>query len=80
MQIAAVKTLMQPAYSSVRELTKAWNWSNKRHQVLKADQYVSVRHVGGEVIIDETLRELEEEFPDLFTRVHRNALVHGPYC
>ena len=43
---------------------------------LKADQkYVSVRHVGGEVIIDETLHELEEEFPDLFTRVHRNALV-----
>ena len=43
---------------------------------LKADQkYVSVRHVDGEVIIDETLRELEDEFPDLFSRVHRNALV-----
>ena len=27
------------------------------------------------MIIDETLHELEEEFPDLFTRVHRNALV-----
>ena len=43
---------------------------------LKADQkHVSVRHVKGEVIIDETLRELEEEFPDLFSRAHRNALV-----
>ena len=43
---------------------------------LKADQkYVSVRYTGGEVIVDETLRELEEEFPDLFSRVHRNALV-----
>lgn len=43
---------------------------------LKADQkYVSVRYIGGEVIVDETLRELEEEFPDLFSRVHRNALV-----
>ena len=32
----------------------------------KADQeYVSVRHVKGEMIIDETLRELEDEFPDL---------------
>ena len=39
---------------------------------LKADQkYVSVRHVKGEVIIDETLRELEDEFPDLFSRVHQ---------
>lgn len=34
-----------------------------------------MRHVDGEVIIDETLRELEDEFPDLFSRVHRNALV-----
>lgn len=43
---------------------------------LKADQkYFSVRYTGGEVIVDETLRELEEEFPDLFSRVHRNALV-----
>ena len=43
---------------------------------LKADQkYVSVGHVEGEVIFDETLRELEDEFPDLFSRVHRNALV-----
>ena len=43
---------------------------------LKADQkYVSVRYTGGKVIVDETLRELEEEFPDLFSRVHRNTLV-----
>ena len=43
---------------------------------LRADQkYVTVRHAGGEVIIDETLRELEHEFEDLFLRVHRNALV-----
>ena len=43
---------------------------------LKADQkYVSVGHVEGEVIVDEKLRELEDEFPDLFSRVHRNALV-----
>ena len=43
---------------------------------LKADQkYVSVRHVKGELIIDKTLRELEDEFPALFSRVHRNVLV-----
>ncbi len=42
----------------------------------QADQkYVTVRHLGGELIIDETLRELEEEFRDLFIRIHRNALV-----
>lgn len=42
----------------------------------QADQkYVTVRHGGGEVIIDETLRDLEEEFGDAFVRIHRNALV-----
>lgn len=42
----------------------------------QADQkYVTVRYSEGEVIVDETLRELETEFADLFVRVHRNALV-----
>ena len=42
----------------------------------QADQkYVTVRHGDGEIIIDETLRELEEEFAELFVRVHRNAIV-----
>jgi two-component system response regulator AlgR len=42
----------------------------------QADQkYVTVRHGGGELLIDESLRELELEFGDLFVRVHRNALV-----
>lgn len=37
---------------------------------LKADQkYVSVLHVKGEVIIDKPQRELENEFPDPFSRV-----------
>lgn len=41
-----------------------------------ADQkYVTVRHGEGEVLIDETLKELEDEFPDLFVRIHRNALI-----
>lgn len=41
-----------------------------------ADQkYVTVRSVDGEVIIDETLKELEDEFGDQFVRIHRNALV-----
>jgi two-component system response regulator AlgR len=42
----------------------------------QADQkYVTVRFGAGEVIIDETLRELEEEFGELFLRIHRNSLV-----
>lgn len=42
----------------------------------QADQkYVTVRHGGGELIVDETLRELETEFEDFVIRVHRNALV-----
>ncbi|EGV31142.1 two component transcriptional regulator, LytTR family [Thiorhodococcus drewsii AZ1] len=43
---------------------------------LHADQkYVTVRHLGGELLVDESLRSLEQEFPDLFVRIHRNALV-----
>ena len=41
-----------------------------------ADQkYVTVVHKNGETLIDETLKELETEFADIFVRVHRNALV-----
>ncbi|MEQ8486441.1 MAG: LytTR family DNA-binding domain-containing protein [Pseudomonadales bacterium] len=41
-----------------------------------ADQkYVTVRSQQGEVIIDETLKELEDEFGAQFVRIHRNALV-----
>lgn len=38
-------------------------------------KYVTVRHERGEVLIDETLKELEEEFGDRFIRIHRNALL-----
>jgi two-component system response regulator AlgR len=41
-----------------------------------ADQkYTTVRHRGGTDLIEDSLRALEEEFPSLFVRVHRNALV-----
>lgn len=43
----------------------------------QADQkYVTVRHGGGELLIDETLRDLEVEFEDVFVRIHRNALIN----
>ena len=34
-----------------------------------------MRFAAGEVIIDETLRDLEDEFGERFVRVHRNALI-----
>ncbi len=42
----------------------------------QADQkYVTVRHLEGEVLIEESLKQLEQEFGDQFIRVHRNALA-----
>lgn len=38
-------------------------------------KYVTVRHANGELLIDDTLRDLEEEFGDKVVRIHRNALV-----
>ena len=45
-----------------------------------ADQkYVTVRHKNGSVLIDETLKDLEQEFGQQFIRIHRNALVSVHY-
>ena len=45
-------------------------------QCFIADQkYVTVCHGGGELLIDESLKDLEQEFAGRFLRVHRNALV-----
>lgn len=41
-----------------------------------ADQkYITVRHKGGENLIDESLKTLADEFASDFVRIHRNALV-----
>ena len=46
----------------------------------QADQkYVTVVTPDGEVLIEETLKALEEEFADRFVRIHRNALVARRY-
>ena len=46
----------------------------------RADQkYVSVVTAAGEVLIEETLKSLEEEFAGRFVRIHRNALVATRY-
>ena len=42
----------------------------------QADQkYITVRHVHGDDLIDESLKLLAREFADRFIRIHRNALV-----
>ena len=42
----------------------------------QADQkYVTVRGPNGELLVDDTLRQLELEFGERFLRIHRNALV-----
>jgi len=38
-------------------------------------KYVDVRHKGGELLIEESLKSLENEFAESFLRIHRNALV-----
>jgi len=43
--------------------------------LVSEDKYTTVLHEVGETVIDESLTELEQRFPELFFRVHRNALV-----
>lgn len=45
------------------------------HSFVADHKYVTVLHTGGETLIDDTLKELEIEFPKKFVRVHRNSLV-----
>lgn len=43
--------------------------------LLAEDKYVVVHHVKGEVLIEESLKTLEDEFGEHFVRIHRNCLV-----
>ncbi len=42
-------------------------------------KYVTVYHTKGELLIDDTLKDLEDEFGERFVRVHRNALISLPH-
>jgi len=46
--------------------------------LLAEEKYVLVRHTGGELLIDESLRQLEDAYPDQLVRLHRNCLVPAP--
>ncbi|MEO6077043.1 MAG: LytTR family DNA-binding domain-containing protein, partial [Dokdonella sp.] len=39
------------------------------------DKYVVVHHEKGQVLVEDALKTLEDEFSTLFVRIHRNCLV-----
>ncbi len=43
--------------------------------LLADEKYVVVQHLGGELLIEDSLRQLEEAYPDQLIRLHRNCLV-----
>jgi two-component system response regulator AlgR len=47
--------------------------------LLAQDKYTTVRHTGGEDLIEDSLRTLETEFGERFLRVHRGALVNRDF-
>jgi hypothetical protein len=46
---------------------------------LAEHKYVTVRYGQGAVLIEESLKSLEDEFAEEFLRIHRNALVATRY-
>ena len=46
---------------------------------LSDQKYTTVRHLGGEDLIEDSLRLLESDFGASFVRIHRNALVGVKY-
>jgi two-component system, LytTR family, response regulator AlgR len=52
---------------------------NQIQYFLAGQKYVTVRHTGGQDLIDESLKALSEEFAPEFVRIHRNALVAEQY-
>lgn len=93
-QIAAIPAESEPATSSVATMQRAAARQHisarTRHGLelvpiadvrcfLADHKYVTVYHTKGELLIDDTLKDLEEEFGDRFVRVHRNALISLPH-
>jgi two-component system response regulator AlgR len=42
---------------------------------LAEQKYISIFHTAGEDLIEESLKQLEQEFSELFVRIHRSMLV-----
>ncbi len=85
-QLNEIRKLEDPTARPVREHITARTHRGVELIKLKdiyyftADQkYVKVRHKEGTVLIDETLKELEQEFESRLFRVHRNAIINLSY-
>jgi two-component system response regulator AlgR len=85
--LSKIKKLNKVQTKALQEGHRRSHISAKTHQGLelipienivlfRADhKYISAFHKMGELLIDEPLKDLEEEFEGEFVRVHRNALV-----
>jgi two-component system response regulator AlgR len=43
--------------------------------LLAEEKYVVVQHRGGQLLLEDSLRQLEDAYPDILIRLHRNCLV-----
>ncbi|GAA0323453.1 LytR/AlgR family response regulator transcription factor [Psychrobacter aestuarii] len=85
-QLNEIRKLEDPTARPIREHIAARTHRGVELISLKdvfyftADQkYVKVRHKDGIVLIDDTLKELEQEFGERLFRVHRNAIINLSY-
>jgi two-component system response regulator AlgR len=85
--LATARRLAPPGATAVVPTARRRHFATRVRERLKlipvadvfacvADQkYVTLHHRGGEDLIEESLRSIEEEFAEAFVRVHRNALA-----
>ncbi|MES9843833.1 MAG: LytTR family DNA-binding domain-containing protein [Candidatus Sedimenticola sp. PURPLELP] len=77
-QVQAIDDLHQPPLESISVSYRGGLQRIPLDEILyfKADQkYVTVRHTGGEALLEDSLKSLEERFGSRFLRIHRNALI-----
>ncbi len=87
----ALETAREPTRAQLRRLRPdaeeqwigaPWRGGIKRVPLsevyyFKADsKYVVARHRDGELVLEDTLKELEARFPEALQRIHRNALIN----
>lgn len=52
---------------------------NSVSHIVADQKYVTLYHPGGESLMETSLRAIEEEYPQVFVRVHRNTLANLAY-
>lgn len=63
-------------YLCIRRRQEILRLPLKQVLAVQAEQkYITVYHTGGEDLLDGSLKQLEQEYADIFLRVHRNCLV-----